>query len=1314
MPRSVSEFLEDIPEDQNESDITAIESFISNYRSTLIPSWRNLISSIFPENFIDTTLRFQKKKDLFSTFVGIYQGTTKGSKGALYAPNNFFIKLKRAVESEPHKILVYVEMFHGKKGHANAILINNEAKTVDVYEPNGSQYQDFMDSSFVLAKFIAKYLKDRGFGNYLPQTAYVSCPRIGAQSLEALGYQMKMEGRGKKPKKSGHGFCAVWSLMYIHYHLLNPMADNQEIQQAMLGDKNPINLERKAMRYTELILNYVAGLDAPKFVPQERRKRRCMAFVRKASSNPDSLIDKENPLEDGRKVSKNEIQTIAEECKRIIEGTEEDEEEEDQFNEYGEEEEELGTDVFQYDAPDAAKCLRSIASVKKYETEFKFDKGDFDPQALLSQLTFQSPKAVALLDKIKQLDAQDMETHGRKFKHFIFSDLKQEGAKFLVGALNASGFKPCIKAVKESGKKSLTLRLLSNEEIERENGLGDNFVYLLSSSVFETSFTVDLKKSVLKLFNSRPNNVYGDLARIILLDSGYKEGIDLFDVKYVHIFEPPTTKANLRQTIGRATRFCGQAGLPFDPREGWKLSVFLYDIEFERAVEETLKIKKGEDIVKRYILSDHRVAELEAQLDDLCLEVSVDKDLNQYIHQFVVEEAVVEDLVDKEEEVNRMINPVIEVTERQEVVDFVPVVKKLKIKCSASRGKCGQTRSTKAVPLSTAFFYILAFGLGYVMPGKAKFGNREVRNFLCELLSSANFCEEMNKVLEDPIKFIVENKDEYVTAFKSGRGAFSNIKSSVRRQMALILHKALENSIVDEMMSKPPSSKKIRSRKEGSEFIVPEVPDIDEELPTPEPPTGKLSHEELQNYIRENYSHCMWPKPKMENQCLTTPSVGGDSGPKIVNFTPSQEFIRTYFTPSNPYKGMLIQHGVGCGKTCTAIATATSSFDSQGYTILWVTRSSLKSDLYKNMFDLVCNAHIKEMLLAGKTIPKDKAARTRLLGKAWAIQPMSYRQFSNLVEGKNEIYQKLVKLNGEEDPLKKTFIIIDEAHKLYGGDDISGTEKPNMEAFHQALMNSYQVSGQESARVMLMTATPYTNDPMEFFKIVNLMKEPEEQFPETFDAFRREYLDKNGKFTEEGRKRIMDQLAGQISYLSRQNDARQFARIHTHQLTVNQRKVSRDEARRQVERLREIVARLGHKEMFLQAKVDAENKRKYGRSKAAIAMKKSIVEDLEKRVEEVHAETLRRMAEVETFKAIAKEETKADVDYLDDFKKRCFKKITVIKKEKTKRLGKKKAVNKTEEKEEIEIEDVDEREEESGSENESESENETESESDDE
>ena len=47
----------------------------------------------------------------------------------------------------------------------------------------------------------------------------------------------------------------------------------------------------------------------------------------------------------------------------------------------------------------------------------------------------------------------------------------------------------------------------------------------------------------------------------------------------------------------------------------------------------------------------------------------------------------------------------------------------------------------------------------------------------------------------------------------------------------------------------------------------------------------------------------------------------------------TQAFVKNYFTPENPIKGMLLYHSVGTGKTCSAIAAASSTFERQGYTI---------------------------------------------------------------------------------------------------------------------------------------------------------------------------------------------------------------------------------------------------------------------------------------------------------------------------------------------------------------------------------------------
>jgi len=90
-------------------------------------------------------------------------------------------------------------------------------------------------------------------------------------------------------------------------------------------------------------------------------------------------------------------------------------------------------------------------------------------------------------------------------------------------------------------------------------------------------------------------------------------------------------------------------------------------------------------------------------------------------------------------------------------------------------------------------------------------------------------------------------------------------------------------------------------------------------------------------------------------------------------------------------------------------------------------------------------------------------------------------------------------------------------------------------------MNSYAVSGKDSVRLLLMSATPITQNPMELIKLLNLCKPAEKQFPLDFLGFSEKYLDESGVFTATGRKQYLDEIAGMVSYLNREKDARQFA-----------------------------------------------------------------------------------------------------------------------------------------------------------------------------
>ena len=636
---------------------------------------------------------------------------------------------------------------------------------------------------------------------------------------------------------------------------------------------------------------------------------------------------------------------------------------------YGDDSDDEGEDADGSIVPNeqTADCIRNRSNFTIPKTFHMIDKKDFNPDMLNVYIDNDaSPKLKLLLEQIRLLDEKDMKETGKLHKHLIFTDANRStyGAKIIASALTANGlhlaYHPQGTGFSMSDDKTL---------LKTRNA---NYAVLLSKSFYDRPVNAKIRKVILDTFNSRPKNTYGELMRFIVLDQGFKEGIDLFDVKYVHLLEPLVVNADEKQAIGRATRFCGQKGLVFHPRYGWSLYVFKYDVEISQVLQDTwTDFDKTKTLFELYIKNsnlDMRKIIFANQLENATIDAAVDRDLNKPVHLFSIESP--DDIV--------------------------------------LRGGGG---------------------------GVSKIG--------------------------------------------VSRG--SNRYKSIA-------------------------------------------------------PKKKMNLVNMHEYINANFSKFKYPPLKLENKCVGG-GVGGAVNGNIVSFTPTQDFVRHYFQPSSAYKGMLLHHSVGTGKTCTAIATATTSFDLENYTILWVTRHTLKTDIWKNMFGQVCNIAIQDKIKKGLVLPNKIASKSKYISANW-MDPISYKQFSNMLLKRNKIYDEMVKRNGKDDPLRKTLLIVDEAHKLYSP-TVAKSEKPNTDILEKMIQNSYDKSGADSVRVMLMTATPFTEDGMEMIKLLNLLRE-DDKFETDFQSFSSDYLSE-GYFTRSGLRDFKNKVSGYISYLNRSQDARNFA-----------------------------------------------------------------------------------------------------------------------------------------------------------------------------
>ena len=89
-----------------------------------------------------------------------------------------------------------------------------------------------------------------------------------------------------------------------------------------------------------------------------------------------------------------------------------------------------------------ALCIRKVSNFSKQEKNHKIDKDNFDLKDFNKNLEDISPKAIALLNNIEKLDKADMINHKKRFKHVIYTDIKDSsaGSKMIAASMMTKGF----------------------------------------------------------------------------------------------------------------------------------------------------------------------------------------------------------------------------------------------------------------------------------------------------------------------------------------------------------------------------------------------------------------------------------------------------------------------------------------------------------------------------------------------------------------------------------------------------------------------------------------------------------------------------------------------------------------------------------------------------------------------------------------------------------------------------------------------------------------------------------------------------------
>jgi flagellar motor protein MotB len=286
---------------------------------------------------------------------------------------------------------------------------------------------------------------------------------------------------------------------------------------------------------------------------------------------------------------------------------------------------------------------------------------------------------------------------------------------------------------------------------------------------------------------------------------------------------------------------------------------------------------------------------------------------------------------------------------------------------------------------------------------------------------------------------------------------------------------------------------------------------------------------------------------------------------KSFELLPHQLFVRNFLSLQTPYNSLLLYHGLGTGKTCSAIGIAEENrsyyknIGLQNKIIIVATpnvQSNFKTQLFDenklklesgiwNLHNCVGNELLKELNpVQLQSTTKDKVILQikSLIKQYYAF--MGYGEFANYVKKKTMVSddtgltskeKKIIEINNIKKHFNNRLLIVDEVHNISSVQTNKINKKTSAMLMH---ISKYA----DNLRLLLLSATPMYNTYREIIWLTNLLnivdKRSTIREEEVFDNdgnFIEEKTNADGLVIEGGRELLTRKLTGYVSYVRGEN-----------------------------------------------------------------------------------------------------------------------------------------------------------------------------------
>jgi len=286
-----------------------------------------------------------------------------------------------------------------------------------------------------------------------------------------------------------------------------------------------------------------------------------------------------------------------------------------------------------------------------------------------------------------------------------------------------------------------------------------------------------------------------------------------------------------------------------------------------------------------------------------------------------------------------------------------------------------------------------------------------------------------------------------------------------------------------------------------------------------------------------------------------------------IEFHPHQTFVRNFLSYETPYNSMLLYHGLGTGKTATAIGVAEEMRQYMQQTgvikkIFIIASSNVRNNFYRELFNeelipddlaelqtksfpFYMGEIIKEV---NPTMDFSQITKEELIGRVKRLIKQyyhfqGYRKMAidifHLIKYENNVLTERSK-QSIRNRFNDTLLIVDEVHNIRANTENDLEMKKIGELLTVAVANS------DNLRLLLMSATPVFNSYLEIIWLTNLLnlndKRPKIKTSEVFytsgereGEFREAQTLENGVVLEGGEALLKRKLTGYVSFVRGEN-----------------------------------------------------------------------------------------------------------------------------------------------------------------------------------